>query len=1103
MHCNHPAELATMAYQAFDAGIFADCALAQGARYIVFVAKHVDGFCWWQTATTPYSIKSARWKNGQGDVFGEVVKACRARGLQVGFYLCPRDDHFGARDRGLVDDPARQSAYNGYYCAQLTELCTRYGPMVEIWFDGALTPSLRERVRETILMHQPQACTFQGPVNTIRWVGNEGGAPPRPAWNVISLRAWQTMVTRSEYPTCVDGDPDGVFWAPNEVDTTLSTDWFGSQLRPLPDLVRCYYNAVGNSAQLLMNVSPRADGSIAPDNLKRAAELGAAIKAAVGYPLATTNGQGATLTLDLEGPVEIDHVIIQEDIAQGERVRQYVIEGLAEGQWRSVAEGIAIGHKKIHKLPPTRLSQVRLTVAKFSDTPRIRRFYVTRTGLTMRDKTPPTVPARLEGNVVSDQQVDLTWSSAADPETGVAVYQVWRNGVPIGEARLPSYSDRDLAGSATYGYAVLAINGAGLAGGRSQEISVTTPKDTTPPAVAAVQQDELTHLKVTFTERVELASATNAANYKLSDGAVVTGATLTDDQKSVILTVSPLHELATYTLMAENVRDRAAVPNLLAAGTRVSFRCLNGLSRWFKLDERQGTSAADRLGGAPGAIRGAVAWETEPAALVFDGTSTAIDIGPSTIVQGPFTVAALIKPAGSGPRMILAQDRSGHGDYQFRLQLGTDNRLFFYMTDDAGQDFGLDALTAPVAVTNEVWTHVAVTRDADTFRLFLNGREVARRTTTGHIMQPYNPVSMLLGARFQSDEVTPGDFFQGRMSDVRLYSRPLSGAELAIIASASRPVLSGKLLIGADVSWVPQQEAEGRRFSVDGVEQDVLSILKDHRFNAIRLRLFVDPSVPGGYSAKGYCGLESTLAMAGRVKTAGLRFLLDFHYSDTWADPGHQKKPAEWRDLDFTALTNAVYRYTRDTLATFARRSLTPDVVQVGNEISAGLLWPEGKGDDFDKLAALLRAGIRGVREAAPSAQVMLHLALGGQNEKSRWFLDNALRRGVDFDLIGQSYYARWHGTLEDLQANLADLASRYRQGIVVVEYSAPDGPAIHDILRSLPAGKGRGSFIWEPTHPGHGNLFDPNGGALPALRKYRDLGESDRIRPTWQESEP
>lgn len=305
-------------------------------------------------------------------------------------------------------------------------------------------------------------------------------------------------------------------------------------------------------------------------------------------------------------------------------------------------------------------------------------------------------------------------------------------------------------------------------------------------------------------------------------------------------------------------------------------------------------------------------------------------------------------------------------------------------------------------------------------------------------------------------------------------------------SNTSRVKSASTILIGADVSWVPQQEAEVRRFSVDGIERDILAILKEHGFNGIRLRLFVDPTAPGGYSAKGYCGLESTLAMAERVKAFGLGLLLDLHYSDTWADPAHQKKPAAWRDLDFAALTNKVYDYTHHTLTMFAQRGLSPDIVQVGNEISAGLLWPDGQWDDFDKLAALLRAGIRGVREAVPSAQVMLHLALGGQNEKSRWFLDNALRRGAEFDLIGQSYYPRWHGTLDDLRTNLTNLASRYRQGIVVVEYSAPDGPAVNKIVRSLPGSKGRGSFIWEPTHPSHGNLFDKHGAALPALREYR-----------------
>lgn len=306
---------------------------------------------------------------------------------------------------------------------------------------------------------------------------------------------------------------------------------------------------------------------------------------------------------------------------------------------------------------------------------------------------------------------------------------------------------------------------------------------------------------------------------------------------------------------------------------------------------------------------------------------------------------------------------------------------------------------------------------------------------------------------------------------------------IALAASQEPP-----MLIGADISWVPQQEAEGRQFSVNGATNDILAILKAHGFNAVRLRLFVDPAASGGYSAKGYCGLDSTLAMARRVRTAGMHFLLDFHYSDNWADPGKQIKPSAWRELDFPGLTNKVFEYTRDTLSEFKRRGLAPDMVQVGNEISNGFLWPDGKTDDFPKLAALLRAAVRGVRETLPSAKVMLHLAWGGQNEKSRWFLDKTVQEKVGFDVIGQSYYPRWHGTLDELKANLTDLAQRYPQTIMVVEYSTPNVREVNEIVRSLPNGKGRGTFIWEPTHPRHGNLFDKDGRGLPALQDYTRL---------------
>lgn len=311
------------------------------------------------------------------------------------------------------------------------------------------------------------------------------------------------------------------------------------------------------------------------------------------------------------------------------------------------------------------------------------------------------------------------------------------------------------------------------------------------------------------------------------------------------------------------------------------------------------------------------------------------------------------------------------------------------------------------------------------------------------------------------------------------------GAGLAWAQTSAPPA---EWMVGADISWVPQQEARGRRFSVDGREADVLAILKEHGFNWIRLRLFVDPTAPGGYSTNGYCGLESTLVMAQRVKKAGFKFLLNYHYSDTWADPAHQNKPAAWKRLDFSGLTNALYRYTRETLAAFKARGAPPEMVQVGNEISNGMVWPEGSLKNWDQFAALYRAGCRAVRDELPSAKVMLHLAMGGQNAQSRWFLDNARQRGMEFDVLGQSYYPRWHGTLEDLRQNLADLATHYAKPIVVVEHTSPGITNIFAIVRDLPGGKGWGAMIWEPTEPRHGNLFDAQGRSRETLKEYLRL---------------
>lgn len=287
-----------------------------------------------------------------------------------------------------------------------------------------------------------------------------------------------------------------------------------------------------------------------------------------------------------------------------------------------------------------------------------------------------------------------------------------------------------------------------------------------------------------------------------------------------------------------------------------------------------------------------------------------------------------------------------------------------------------------------------------------------------------------------------------------------------------------KPLIGADISWVPQQEDRGTVFSENGEKKDVLGILRDNKFNWIRLRLFVDPTAENGYSEEGYCDLEHTLAMAKRIKAAGMKFLLDFHYSDTWADPGKQFKPASWERFEGSALEGQIYQYSKDVIERFIAEGITPDMVQVGNEIQHGMVWPQGKIDDIataESFCVMLRCASAGVRAADPNIKIMVHIASGGQNEESVAFFDKIISRDVKFDVVGQSYYPDHHGTLEDLKSNLTDLATRYEKPIVVVEYQE-HRKEVNEIVKGLPDGMGWGTFIWEATSPRWGNLFDREG---------------------------
>lgn len=315
-----------------------------------------------------------------------------------------------------------------------------------------------------------------------------------------------------------------------------------------------------------------------------------------------------------------------------------------------------------------------------------------------------------------------------------------------------------------------------------------------------------------------------------------------------------------------------------------------------------------------------------------------------------------------------------------------------------------------------------------------------------------------------------------------------------------RTVNIEKPVIGADISFLPQMEARGAKYSDNGVEKDAVEILKDHRFYWIRLRLFVDPAVENGYSKEGYCGLEKTLLMAKRIKAADMKFLLDFHYSDTWADPGKQFTPASWSDLHGSALEGKLYSYTNEVVKRFIAEGVRPDMIQVGNEINNGMLWPQGKlpegkekvnsDEEMESFCVLLRCASAAVRAVDSGITIMVHIACGGQNPESVAFFDKIISRDVKFDVIGQSYYPEYHGTLEDLAFNLNDLVERYKKPIFVVEYHE-HRKEVNEIVHNIPNGMGLGTFIWEPTSSRWGNLFNRDGSTNENIDIYPEFYEN------------
>ncbi len=246
-----------------------------------------------------------------------------------------------------------------------------------------------------------------------------------------------------------------------------------------------------------------------------------------------------------------------------------------------------------------------------------------------------------------------------------------------------------------------------------------------------------------------------------------------------------------------------------------------------------------------------------------------------------------------------------------------------------------------------------------------------------------------------------------------------------------------KFIKGMDLSTLLELENLGAAYYDEGEELDILTIMKKYDVDSIRIRLWNDPySAEGESYGAGINDLETSLAIAKKVTAAGFGVLLNFHYSDFWADPGKQFKPKAWEGYSVEELEQAVYDYTAEVMDVFVKNDARPTMVQVGNELSNGLLWPEGKVPDYDNIARFVNAGIRGVRQVDTDVPIMIHLDNGGKNELYREWFDHFMQRGEDFQIIGLSYYPFWHGTLDMLENNMNDIAVRYGKDLVVAEVS-------------------------------------------------------------------
>jgi alpha-L-fucosidase len=359
---------AVFASSALDARQWARTARSAGFRSLILTAKHHDGFCLWPSKTTRHSVAGSPFRAGAGDVVREFTDACRAEGLGAGLYLSPWD-----RNAPAYGSPR----YNDFYCDQLTELLSHYGPIREVWFDGANGEGPNGRRQDydwarywaLVRRLQPQAVIFSDAGPDLRWIGNENGVAGETNWSTVDPAAVPFPGATGDRVTDMlqHGDPHGTVWRPGETDVSIRPGWFyhpaeDDKVRTVDQLVDLYFSSVGRNSKLLLNVPPTREGLLHSTDTARLSGMRQRLDALFAHDLSPRVRAGREATISIAD--------LREDIQHGQSVARYTLHGQSGGAWRVLSQGTTIGYRKLDRFEPARISGVRLEITERFGPPR-------------------------------------------------------------------------------------------------------------------------------------------------------------------------------------------------------------------------------------------------------------------------------------------------------------------------------------------------------------------------------------------------------------------------------------------------------------------------------------------------------------------------------------------------------------------------------------------------------------------------------------------------------------------------------------------------------------------------------------------------------------